>query len=404
MRILAIETSCDETAISILEAEGDATNASFMVRGNALYSQATKHASFGGVYPSLAKREHAANLVPLLNQTLRESRLARDTTTTVDTATMHTLTVLLAREHDLLRTLHTYTCSIERPAIDALAVTQGPGLEPALWVGVNFARALSLLWNVPIYAVNHLEGHLVASAVNQDAVHASRYRMTESIRFPALGLILSGGHTEFIYATAWGAYQIVGQTRDDSIGEAFDKVARLLGIPYPGGPGLSRLADKGRPALHTRQVPVGPRTQPLPRPMLRSGDLDFSFSGLKTAVLYQTRELGELQDETKNRIAADFEDAVTEVILQKTTDALDRYPAHTFILGGGVSANIYIRSRLANLFAKKQEVTLRLPASGLSTDNAVMIGMAGYLMHVRGARTYQGTDDLRASSTLSVAS
>jgi N6-L-threonylcarbamoyladenine synthase len=258
---------------------------------------------------------------------------------------------------------------------------------------VNFARALALLWELPIIPVNHLEGHLVASAV--DAADNTDHRFTlAELSFPVLGLVLSGGHTEFVRAASWGHYETIGRTRDDSIGEAFDKVARLLGIPYPGGPGLSALAEKGRPALHKRTVPAMKGMRALPRPMLHSGDLDFSFSGIKTAALYQVRDLGELTNEARQWLAADFEESVTEVILAKTTDALTRYPGHTFLLGGGVSANTYMRSRLADLFAKRfPDVTLRLPAAELSTDNAVMIGMTGYLCHLRNEPTRAAGDD-----------
>ena len=398
MKLLAIETSCDETAVSMLDATGGMEDASFRVLGNALYSQVKKHAAYGGVYPSLAKREHAANLVPLLETVLKGAGMyLRDEDTFSDTQRKH-VTQLLVRETGMAEALLRSLALIAKPKVDAIAVTQGPGLEPALWVGINFARALAYLWDMPIIPVNHLEGHLVASTVRRDLHQEGVYDMVP-VRFPVLGLILSGGHTEFVYARAWGEYTLVGATRDDSIGEAFDKVARLLGLPYPGGPEISRLAEKGRPLLQSRNVAVLQSIKQLPRPMRNSGDLDFSFSGIKTAVKYLVRDLGDLTDDVKTYIAADFENAVTEVVLIKTKQALAANDAHTFVLGGGVSANTYLRTRLTNLF-KTEETPFYVPAAGLSTDNAVMIGMAGYLTHLRGAPSLTAADALVAHGTM----
>lgn len=400
MKILSIETSCDETAVTVLEATGAYKDARFHVLGNALYSQASKHAAYGGVYPTLAKREHALNLLPLLTTALQEAGLSVTTTSKL-TAEQHTfLQKLLVREGDLYRVLGTFIEKIQKPDIDAIAVTQGPGLEPALWVGINFARALSYVWDVPILPVNHLEGHIIASTVHSTDTENTQYEVTD-ITFPVLGLIISGGHTEFVYAEKWGDYHVIGATRDDSIGEAFDKVARLLGIPYPGGEGLSRLAVQGRQTLSTRPVHYMKDIKKMPRPMVQTDDLDFSFSGLKTAVLYQVRDLGELTDIQRTLLAAEFEEAVSDVIVKKTESALSEYPANTFVLGGGVSANKYIRARLEKMFQNPEHAcTLRLPAQGLSTDNAVMIGMAGYFMHLRNAPTKKGADELLASGNL----
>jgi N6-L-threonylcarbamoyladenine synthase len=400
VRILAIETSCDETAVSLLEATGLYENIFFDVLGNTLYSQAKKHATFGGVYPSLAKREHAGNLVPLLEKTLQEANLSKIKKSNLTEEQHEYLKTVLAREEGLYRAFVTLIEKIERPNVDILAVTQGPGLEPALWVGINFARALSYVWNIPILPVNHLEGHIIASSVYTKEEQPKRYHVA-NISFPALGLIVSGGHTEFVHATQWGDYRVVGSTRDDSIGEAFDKVARLLGVPYPGGEGLSKLAKQGRQTLTTRPAHYMKDVKKMPRPMMHSNDLDFSFSGLKTAVLYQVQALGELTDIQKTLFAAEFEEAVSDLILKKTEKALEQYPANTFLLGGGVSANSYIRSRLEKMFKKhKTGCTLRLPALGLSTDNAVMIGMAGYFMYLRNATTKNATDDLSALGNL----
>lgn len=403
MRILAIETSCDETAISVIEASGTESDASFLVRGNSLYSQAKKHASFGGVYPSLAKREHAANLVPLLASALRESRLQHAEASPPPPHVVSNIRTVLYREDELGGALLGFAEKVGTPAIDAIAVTKGPGLEPALWVGINFARALAYLWGLPIIPVHHLEGHLIASTVYVDPKDTRTYRMSD-IAFPFIGLVLSGGHTEFIKATSWGSYTLLGGTRDDSIGEAFDKVARLLGLPYPGGPSLSHLAAKGRPALHRRTANASAGVKPLPRPMIASNDLDFSFSGIKTAVRYQVRDLGELSEEARTRLATEFEEAVVEVVLKKTTRAIATgEPLKHFLLGGGVSANTYLRERLESLFRTQYPNTgLHLPAPGLSTDNAIMIGMAGYFMHLRNEQTLQANDDLTADGNLSI--
>ncbi len=404
MKILSIETSCDETAVSILEANGDDNNASFKVLGNALYSQAKKHAVFGGVYPSLAKREHAANLVPILNTALLKANSSNIEENTLSKEQLTFLKTLLSREEDLYKTLTVFLQQTQKPKIDAIAVTQGPGLEPALWVGINFARALSYVWNLPIIPVNHLEGHMIASAVKTDEKNKNYFTLTNAT-FPILGLIISGGHTEFVYSKQWGDYTIIGKTRDDSIGEAFDKVARMLGIPYPGGPEISRLAELGRNTLRTQPAHHTKDIKRLPRPMTKkTDDLDFSFSGLKTAVLYQVQSIesaGKLTEIQRNLFAAEFEEAVSDVILKKTKSALEKYPAITFALGGGVSANKYIRKRLIKFFKENNtDCTLRLPASGLSTDNAIMIGMAGYFMHLRNAPTLQATDNLDASGNM----
>jgi len=238
--------------------------------------------------------------------------------------------------------------------------------------------------------------------VSRDTEKLNRYTL-DTVAFPILGLILSGGHTEFVYAKSWGEYTTVGATRDDSIGEAFDKVARIMDVPYPGGPELSRLATKGRPLLVRNNVVALQGLKKLPRPMLHSNDLDFSFSGIKTAAKYLIRDLGELSEQMKQVIAADFENAVTEVVLAKVTQALAIHPAHTFVLGGGVSANTFLRTQLAHLFENNTDVTLRLPADGLSTDNAVMIGMAGYLCSLRNEQTKKAEDPLLANGTLPLA-
>lgn len=376
MKILSIETSCDETAVSVLDATGEFGDAQFVVLGNALFSQAHLHAAYGGVYPNLAKREHARNILPLLEAALKQAGMYVEKKMLLSPSLLKELSKLLERETTLAELFLDFASSTSRPPVDAIVVTQGPGLEPALWVGVNFAKALSLAWEVPLIPSNHLEGHLVASLTEQtsDDVYTLKHAP-----LPLLGLLISGGHTEFALANEWMHFTTIGQTRDDAVGEAFDKVARLLDLPYPGGVQVSQLAEKARRNAY-RVIP-GASTIPLsfPRPMFKSPDLDFSFSGLKTAVLYFVRSLPEMNEYQKGRIALEFENAVSDVIVEKTRRALTLHQARSFVVGGGVSANATIRKRLEILMQEQfPNVKLFLPSFELTTDNAVMIGMAGY--------------------------
>ncbi len=376
MKILSIETSCDETAVSVLDATGEFGDAQFVVLGNALFSQAHLHAPYGGVYPNLAKREHARNVLPLLEAALKQAGMYVEKKMLISEHLKKELSSLLEREATLAELFLDFVSRTGKPAIDAIVVTQGPGLEPALWVGVNFAKALSLAWEVPLVPSNHLEGHLVASLTEKTS--GDVYTMKHTL-LPLLGLLISGGHTEFALANDWMHFTTVGGTRDDAVGEAFDKVARLLDLPYPGGLHIDRLAEKARRNAY-RVVP-GESTIPLsfPRPMLKSPDLDFSFSGLKTAVLYFVRSLPELTEYQKGRIALEFEDAVADVIVEKSKRALTLHNVRSFVIGGGVSANATIRKRLEIMIREHfPKVTLFLPSPELATDNAIMIGMAGY--------------------------
>jgi N6-L-threonylcarbamoyladenine synthase len=383
MKILAIETSCDETAIAILECVGDEQSTTFKVLSHTLLTQIEIHREFGGVYPAVAKREHAKNLVPILRSTLEEAEMLHESTQTMPDEIRTRLGELLAREADMAESFLELMNDVERPDIDAIAVTYGPGLEPALWVGVNFAQALSVAWNIPLVPVNHMEGHLLVALTKRSeqaegaADAAGEVLTISNLQFPVLGLLISGGHTEIDLMDSWLSYKRLGQTRDDAVGEAFDKVARLMGLPYPGGPEISVLAARDR---------EDPATNPFnfPRPMITSPDYDFSFSGLKTAVLYTVKnnpELqgGELDSRTKEQLARAFEDAATDVLVSKTTKALKDTQAQTLAIGGGVSANAFIRESFEKkLAADLPYVELRLPPKGLTGDNAVMIGVAGY--------------------------
>lgn len=367
MRILSIETSCDETAISIVDVTGDFPTAQYEVVGNALFSQIDIHKEFGGVFPTVAKREHQRTLVPMLQQALNEAELLDEGSTFVETATATKLRELLDREEGLVEDLISFLTKYTLPEIDLIAVTTGPGLTPALWVGISFAKALASILKCPVVPVNHMEGHILASLYN-----VVEDNQLAQIAFPAIALLVSGGHTELILMKDWMKYEKIGQTRDDAVGEAFDKVARLIGLPYPGGPEIGRRAEIARKAN------LPPYKETLPRPMLHSDDFDFSFSGLKTAVRYSVE--GEtLTDDNKNALARDFEDAAIEVLLKKTTKAIDHYHAESLIIGGGVSANTYLRDSFTQtLLASHPTVEIYLPHRHLSTDNSVMIALAGH--------------------------
>jgi N6-L-threonylcarbamoyladenine synthase len=388
--ILSIETSCDETAVSLVEAHGDFPHATYDIQGNALWSQIDIHREYGGVFPALAKREHAAIIVPLLEKVISEAEdLQASYTPEILPETEMIVRKLLEREHGLVDQLLTFHSKHGVQEIDLIAVTSGPGLEPALWVGVNFAKALSVLWDVPVIAVNHMEGHILASIYDVE-----RDNQLSDIPFPAISLLISGGHTELILMKNWGQYEKIGQTRDDAVGEAYDKVARLVGIPYPGGPEIARLAEEAR----KRKLP---RYAKLPTPMLHSGDLDFSFSGLKTAVRYAVQNKNLSEDEV-SALARDFEDTVATVLLKKTLMAIETYGAQTLIAGGGVSANQHLKKMFeATLLINFPEVTAYFPAPGLSTDNSIMIALAGHAK-AKNALASNSTDTIRANGNRSL--
>ena len=282
---------------------------------------------------------------------------------------------------------------MERPEIDAIAVTAGPGLEPALWVGVNFAKVLALLWEKPLVAVNHMEGHVLSALARKDGESLK----LESIKMPVLALLISGGHTELVLMKKWLEYELIGETRDDAVGEAFDKVARMLSLPYPGGPEISRLAEQIR-ASDALTAKSGFR---LPRPMIDSSTCDFSFAGLKTAVLYLLKTKTDVSEYEKRHIAHEFENAVADVLWKKTSQALAKTGAQTLIIGGGVSANTHIRRVFTGKMREEfPKVVLRIPAAALTTDNAVMIALAGFYR----ARRKEFSTNIIARGNLSLTS
>jgi len=311
MLVLGIETSCDETGIALY-----ATGSGLLA--HALHSQAAMHADYGGVVPELASRDHIHRVLPLTRNVLA--------------STGYTMRDLAA-----------------------IAYTQGPGLAGALLVGASVAHGMAYALRIPALGVHHLEGHLLSPLLS-----------TPSPEFPFVALLVSGGHTQLMRVGGVGDYQLLGETLDDAAGEAFDKVAKLLGLGYPGGPAIADLADSGRPG----------RFQ-LPRPMLNSGDLDFSFSGLKTAVLTAARARP-LDDQARADLAAEFQAAAVDVLTAKSMTALDRTGLERLVVAGGVGANTLLRNQLTQM-AKRKGHRVFYPALEFCTDNGAMIALAGAL-------------------------
>jgi len=328
MIVLGIETSCDETGVALYNTMPweSAQPASLGILGQALHSQIAMHREYGGVVPELASRDHIRRVLPLLDESLAQSGL-----TLKD--------------------------------IDAVAYTQGPGLAGALLVGSAFAKSLAQGLNLPSIGVHHLEGHLLSPLLGETAP-----------QFPFIALLVSGGHTQLMKVSGVGRYELLGETLDDAAGEAFDKTAKLLGLDYPGGAAISKLAEKGRPGQFD-----------LPKPMLHSGDLDFSFSGLKTAVLNQVKKFQEknITDATEVAqfhadLARAFVESLVAVLVSKSERALKQTGCKHLVLAGGVGANLQLRAAL-NEKATKNGFEVHYPPLDLCTDNGVMIAFAGAL-------------------------
>lgn len=366
MKILAIETSCDETAIAILDVTSG-KNSKGKLLAHTVASQIELHAQYGGVFPMMAKREHAKNIFPVFIETLKKSKMF-SSLKKPEKIPVEKIKKILARENDLGEIFTTQLPNIKKPKIDKIAITVGPGLTPALWVGISFAKALSTAWSIPIVPVNHMEGHLLSTLITDSK---KSFKLSSSdFKLPVISLLVSGGHTEIVLFKKIGKYKIVGQTRDDAAGEAFDKVARMLGLTYPGGPQISKLANE------FRSKKIESKTK-LPRPMMHSKDFDFSFSGLKTSVLYLLRDLGKIDENKKMEIACEFENSVIDVLVHKTFSAVKKYGAKSIIIGGGVSANKELQKRF-KLEAKKLKIPVYFPEKNLTSDNAIMIAIAGY--------------------------
>jgi N6-L-threonylcarbamoyladenine synthase len=350
MIILGIETSCDETAVSIVEAEGGLGDLSFKLLGSSVQSQIKIHEEYGGVVPNLAKREHQKNLPIVLEEALLKAK---------------SLELRAKSKKDKNKFSNSEASSSKLQAlscIDLITVTVGPGLEPALWVGITFAEELGKKWNIPVIPANHMIGHIASVLFNGT-----------KIKFPALALLISGGHTELVLLKSWTEKEKLGETQDDAVGEAFDKVARMLGLPYPGGPEISKLAEEAR----LKDIKL---EKEFPRPMIHSKDFNFSFSGLKTAVLYYLRDKKEID---KLAVAREFEDAVIETLLSKTKAAIQKYLPETLIIGGGVIANKALRKTFLDLKENYPEMEVLIPEKTLTTDNATMIAAAGFIGYLR---------------------
>ncbi len=373
MNILAIETSCDETAISIIEIPHANKNTTTIL-SNVVVSQIELHRPYGGVFPMLAKREHSKNIVPVLETALRDADLLKlkKKTSPLPENILAGLKKIFEREPELHDIFIEFFSKITTPKIDVIAFTRGPGLAPALWVGVNFARALSFVWEKPLLPVNHMEGHMLSPLLKRTTEKKAFITKPE---YPILALLISGGHTEIVLSKKLFSYKVIGTTRDDAVGEAFDKAARILGLPYPGGPEISRQADRFR-----KKGIAASGKYKLPRPMIHSDDFDFSFSGIKTAVLYMVQKIPNLTEDIREEVCFEFENAVTETLLSKMMKATIKYNPQTVLLGGGVASNSHIQKEFHDSFKKEfPEVSVSVPEKELSTDNALMIALAGSL-------------------------
>ncbi|WP_078543037.1 tRNA (adenosine(37)-N6)-threonylcarbamoyltransferase complex transferase subunit TsaD [Litchfieldia alkalitelluris] len=318
--VMGIETSCDETAVAILKNGRE-------ILSNVVASQIESHKRFGGVVPEIASRHHVEEITMVIEEAMNKANVTYDD-------------------------------------IDAIAVTEGPGLVGALLIGVNAAKALSFAHGIPLVGVHHIAGHIYAN------------RILTEFKFPLLSLVVSGGHTELVLMEEHGVFKVIGETRDDAAGEAYDKVARTLQLPYPGGPHIDRLAHEGTPSIK------------LPRAWLEEGSYDFSFSGLKSAVintLHNAEQRGE-NIEPKD-LAASFQESVIEVLVSKTMKAAVEFDVKQVLLAGGVAANKGLRRSLEESFASVKEVELIIPPLELCTDNAAMIAAVGSVMFEKGRKS-----------------
>jgi len=337
MIILGIETSCDDTGIALVEGKGKPWP-TFRILSNVVASQIELHKQYGGVYPTLAKREHIINLPLVLKEALRKAK---------------------------------------NPRVDAVSITYGPGLSPCLWTGINFAKELAEKLNIPLIPADHMEGHLLVSLFGAGK---------KKPLFPAVVLLVSGGHTQLMLMKGVGKYELLGETRDDAAGEAFDKTARILGLLYPGGPKIAKEAALARKDSATK----------LPRPMIHSSDLDFSFSGLKTAVLYDAKKHKRKSREYVQSMAKEIQQAIIDVLITKTVKAMHQTAAKSIILGGGVSSNDELRKQLEKKVKEEEpKIQLFFPQKELATDNGVMPALAGYFAKSKKPSTIEAEPNLR---------
>lgn len=315
MLILGIETSCDETAASVVR-DGEE------ILSNIILSQTKEHEKFGGIVPEIASRCHIEVIIPVIEEALEKGKVTLE-------------------------------------EIEGVAVTIGPGLVGSLLVGISVAKAIAFAKGIPLFGVNHLEGHLYASSFEGKP------------KLPAIGLIVSGGHTELLFIKEYGNYKLLGRTRDDAAGEAFDKIARFMNWGYPGGPIIDELARRGNP-----------NTIKFPKAIIKNGEYDFSFSGLKTSVINRVKENDQIREED---LAASFQEAIVSALTEKTIKAAKSFGVESIILAGGVAANSALREKLKSE-ASRFEIHLSYPSIPLCTDNAAMIAGVAYLMWKKGER------------------
>lgn len=330
MNILGIETTCDETGAAIVK-DGR------QILSNVVSSSVDLHKKYGGVVPEVAAREQVRVMIPVLKEAIAEANLSAS-------------------------------------QIDAIACAYGPGLIGSLLVGVETAKTLAIAWNKPLIAVNHLIGHIYANWLSVDGSQLTEKNcqpltVNREPRFPLIGLIVSGGHTDLILMTNHGKFRFLGSTRDDAAGEAFDKVARILDLPYPGGPEIEKLAAN----YNFKQSKFN-----IPKPMAKDDNFDFSFSGIKTAVFNLSKKMS-LTQQDKTEIAYKFQNAVCEVLVKKTRKATSKYQAKSIVVGGGVAANKALREKMLSA-SKKQKIKTYFPSIGLSVDNGAMIATCAYYL------------------------
>lgn len=382
LTILSIETSCDDTGIAVLAVKKE----KLKILSNVVSSQVKIHKKWGGVFPSLAKREHQKNLVPVLEKVLKESKLLKKVQSLKlkvknFNSKLKKLKEILEREEYLFKKFLIFSKKYQKPKIDLIAVTVGPGLEPCLWVGVNFAKALAYFWELPIIPVNHIEAHILANWLSPVGKNFQFSIFNFQNILPAVCLIVSGGHTQLILMKDFGKYKILGETRDDAAGECFDKVARILGLGYPGGPIIALQAEKSSISNLKSSIK-------LPRPMINQKNYDFSFSGLKTAVLYQYQNQSSKIKKSKKyiqEVCAEVQQAVIDVLIAKTLKAAKEFKVKSIILGGGVAANKELRKQFREKIKKElPKVQFFAPFPQFSTDNAAMVGITAYYHYLKG--------------------
>jgi len=439
MIILSIETSCDDTCISILKihpvksslrevfTKGEQFNRvkkqKAKILSNIVSSQVEIHKKYGGVYPTMAKREHQRNLVPVLKKALEEAEMLENyklqitKNKQITNYKLQTLKEILKREPGLFKNLKKFLEKYQKPEIDFIAVTIGPGLEPCLWTGVNFAKALAYLWNLKTIPVNHIEAHIFANFLSKiresskiqiskpKQITNYKLQIPKQMEFPAVCLVVSGGHTQLILMRDFGKYEILGETRDDAAGECFDKTARILGLGYPGGPAIAEQSRQWK-LVETRSLSILQRAGlcnlKLPRPMIYSRDYDFSFSGLKTAVLYKVKNQKSIIHNLKSKqaMANEIQQAVIDVLIKKTIKSAKDYKAKTIMLGGGVAANEELRKQFISTINNQQStINFLVPPKKFCTDNAAMLGITAFF-HTKESNHWK---DVKVNANLRIA-